>query len=67
MGEGFIDYSSFFAALEEGGFSGSIAYEMCSPLLDGGDLATLDHYARRFLDYMAAFRQSRHAMAGLIP
>lgn len=67
MGEGFIDYSSFFSALEEGGFSGSIAYEMCSPLLDGGDLTTLDHYARRFLDYMAAFRQSRHAMAGLIP
>lgn len=67
MGEGFIDYSSFFSALEDGGFSGSIAYEMCSPLIDGGDLATLDHYARRFLDYMTAFRQSRHAMAGLVP
>jgi sugar phosphate isomerase/epimerase len=54
MGEGFIDYRSFLEALKEGGFKGSIAYEMCSPLLHGGDLATLDRYARRFLEYMAA-------------
>lgn len=54
MGEGFIDYRAFFAALYENGFSGSIAYEMCSPLLHGGDLATLDSYARRFLEYMAS-------------
>lgn len=53
MGEGFIDYRSFLQALRGGGFSGSIAYEMCSPLLHGGDLATLDRYARRFLEYMA--------------
>ncbi len=52
MGEGFIDYASFFTALFEGGFTGSIAYEMCSPLRDGADLATLDRYALRFLDYM---------------
>jgi sugar phosphate isomerase/epimerase len=51
MGEGFIDYRSFMAALRAGGFDGSIAYEMCSPLLHGGDLATLDRYARRFLEY----------------
>jgi sugar phosphate isomerase/epimerase len=54
MGEGFIDYRSFLDALKAGGFSGSIAYEMCSPLLHGGDLATLDRYARRFLEYMSA-------------
>jgi sugar phosphate isomerase/epimerase len=54
MGEGFIDYRSFLEALKEGGFKGSIAYEMCSPLLHGGDLTTLDRYARRFLEYMAA-------------
>jgi sugar phosphate isomerase/epimerase len=53
MGEGFIDYRSFLEALKKGGFTGSIAYEMCSPLLHGGDLATLDRYARRFLEYMA--------------
>lgn len=53
MGEGFIDYRGFFGALREGGFAGSIAYEMCSQLLGGGDLGTLDCYANRFLEYMA--------------
>jgi sugar phosphate isomerase/epimerase len=52
MGEGFIDYAAFFKALRAGGFSGSIAYEMCSPLLHGGDLQTLDRYARRFIEYV---------------
>ena len=52
MGEGFIDYRGFLAALREGGFTGTVAYEMCSPLLHGGDLATLDRYAARFLEYM---------------
>jgi sugar phosphate isomerase/epimerase len=54
MGEGFIDYPGFFAALKEGGFNGTIAYEMCSPLLHGSDMQTLDRYARHFLEYMAA-------------
>lgn len=53
MGEGFIDYESFFAALRDGGFTGTIAYEMCSPLLHGSDMATLDRYARQFLAWMA--------------
>lgn len=52
MGEGFIDYAGFFQGLREGGFSGSVAYEMCSPLIGGGGLENLDRYARRFLDYM---------------
>jgi sugar phosphate isomerase/epimerase len=55
MGEGFIDYRSFFQALEKAGFKGSVAYEMCSPLVDGGDTKTLDRYARRFLEYMAEY------------
>jgi sugar phosphate isomerase/epimerase len=54
MGEGFIDYPAFLAGLRAGGFSGSIAYEMCSPLLHGGDIQTLDRYARRFLTYLRA-------------
>jgi sugar phosphate isomerase/epimerase len=54
MGQGFIDYPAFLAGLREGGFAGSIAYEMCSPLLHGGSLETLDDYARRFLAYMRA-------------
>jgi sugar phosphate isomerase/epimerase len=52
MGEGFIDYRSFFRALREGGFRGSVAYEMCSPLRGGGE-ENLDRCARRFLEYMA--------------
>jgi sugar phosphate isomerase/epimerase len=54
MGQGFIDYRAFFRSLAEAGFNGSVAYEMCSPLIDGGDVATLDRYARTFLEYMSA-------------
>ena len=52
MGEGFIDYKGFFTALRDNGFHGSVAYEMCSPLRDGGRLETLDLYAHRFLEFM---------------
>ena len=52
MGEGFIDYAAFLRGLAEGAPQASVAYEMCSPLLDGGDLKTLDRYATRFLEYM---------------
>ena len=53
MGEGFIDYRGFFRALEEGGFDGSVAYEMCSPLLGGASMENLDRCAARFLEYMS--------------
>ena len=59
MGEGFIDYRGFFTGLTDGGFAGSVAYEMCSPLLHGSSLATLDDYARRFLTYMKEFKAPR--------
>jgi sugar phosphate isomerase/epimerase len=52
MGEGFIDYRSFFAALDEAGYRGAVAYEMCSPLKGGGGEANLDRCARLFLDWM---------------
>ena len=52
MGQGVIDYRQFLAALWEGGFQGSIAYEMCSPLLTGGSMESLDCCARTFLEYM---------------
>jgi sugar phosphate isomerase/epimerase len=52
MGEGFIDYRTFFRTLREAGYDGHVAYEMCSPLRGGGDLDNLDHCARRFLEYM---------------
>jgi sugar phosphate isomerase/epimerase len=50
VGEGIIDYKTFLAALCSQGFDGCVAYEMCSPLRDGNDLATLDRYARSFLE-----------------
>ncbi len=52
MGEGEIDYRGFLRELRQAGFNGSVAYEMCSPLLHGGDMATLDRYATRFLEYV---------------
>jgi len=52
MGQGAIDYRQFLCALREGGFHGSVAYEMCSPLLTGGSLASLDQCAQTFLEYM---------------
>jgi sugar phosphate isomerase/epimerase len=55
MGEGFIDYTGFFTALDDAGFEGSVAYEMCSPLLGGGSIENLDRCAARFLDYMSRF------------
>jgi len=56
MDEGFIDYATFFAALEAGGFDGTVAYEMCSPLRGGGSEANLDTYARKFLEFMSCRR-----------
>ena len=55
LGDGFIDYRSFFATLREVGFQGHVAYEMCSPLRGGGGEANLDHYARRFLETMNGY------------
>jgi sugar phosphate isomerase/epimerase len=52
MGEGFIDYRGFLTALREGGFTGTVGYEMCSPLRDGNSLEVLDKYARRFLEFI---------------
>jgi len=54
MGDGFIDYRSFFAALRDVGYRGAVAYEMCSPLRGGGSEQNLDHYAQRFLKWMRA-------------
>jgi len=52
MGEGFIDYRRFFAALQEANYQGHVAYEMCSPLRGGGGEANLDRCARAFVEYM---------------
>jgi sugar phosphate isomerase/epimerase len=54
MGEGFLDYRTFFRVLRECGYKGHVAYEMCSPLRGGGSEENLDRCARRFLDFMAS-------------
>jgi sugar phosphate isomerase/epimerase len=58
--EGIIDYPAFLGALCEGGFCGTVAYEMCSPLRDGGDIETLDSHARRFVEFLAEVREQAH-------
>jgi len=55
MGEGIIDYETFFNALKEIGYRGYIAYEMCAVLAGGGDIENLDKTARAFLDYVKKF------------
>jgi len=49
VGEGFIDFESFFKGLREGGFEGPVAYEMCSPLRGGGGEDNLDKAAAESL------------------
>ncbi|EDL59609.1 sugar phosphate isomerase/epimerase family protein [Gimesia maris] len=52
FGTGFIDYSSFFHGLKEGGFNGIATYEMCSPVRGGGSLDNLNEYASEYLSWM---------------
>ena len=61
--EGFIDYGAFLNTMRASGFRGSVAYEMCSPLLGGGSIENLDRYARRFVQFMAALRGGTTAAA----
>lgn len=57
MGEGFIDYRSFFTALSKIDYTGSVAYEMCSPLKGGGSLENLDRCAKQFVEFMRSGQQ----------
>ncbi len=56
MGEGFIDYETFFKSLKEIGYQGYIAYEMCEVLEGGGDVENLDKTAKKFIEYVKRFR-----------
>jgi sugar phosphate isomerase/epimerase len=55
IGQGIVDYQTFFNALKEIGYQGYIAYEMCEVLDGGGDTENLDITAKKFLDYMKRF------------
>jgi len=59
--EGFIDYPAFLSALDAGGFVGTVAYEMCSPLQGGGGVDNLDRYASKFVEYMRSLRPTTSA------
>ncbi len=52
MGSGEVDYASFYRGLADGGYSGPIVYEMCSPLSGGPGEANLDAKARGFLSHL---------------
>ena len=55
MGEGIIDYRTWFAALKEIGYQGWVVYEMCEVLDGGGSMENMDETAKAFLDYMKQF------------
>ena len=55
MGQGFVDYETFFESLKEIGYQGYIAYEMCEVLEGGGDVENLDKTAKKFLEYVKGF------------
>lgn len=55
VGEGIIDYETFFNTLKEIGYQGYIAYEMCEVLEGGGDIENLDRTAKKFLEYAKKF------------
>ena len=52
MGDGEMDNVIFLKGLKDGGFDGSVAYEMCSQLRGGGSMENLDYCAKRFLQWM---------------
>ena len=52
FGQGFIDYTTFFRGLRDGGFDGVATYEMCSPLRGGGAIENLDRCAAQYLTWM---------------
>jgi len=54
MGDGDLPNADFLRGLRDGGFDGTVAYEMCSPLRGGGAIENLDFCARRFLEWLDA-------------
>jgi sugar phosphate isomerase/epimerase len=55
VGEGIIDYATFFKTLREVGFQGYVTYEMCSAIRGGGSRENIDLCARRFIRWMRHF------------
>jgi sugar phosphate isomerase/epimerase len=57
IGEGIVDYETYFKALKEIGYRGHIGYEMCAVLKGGGAIENLDKTAKKFLEYMKNLEQ----------
>ncbi|MFC1614737.1 sugar phosphate isomerase/epimerase family protein [Gemmatimonadota bacterium] len=55
LGEGIIDYSTFFNTLKEIGYQGYLGYELCEVLEGGGSIENLDNAARKFLQFVKQF------------
>ncbi len=55
VGEGIIDYATFFGALKEIGFEGYVTYEMCSAIRGGGSQENIDRCAHRFVEWMKPY------------
>ncbi len=55
MGQGIIDYKTWFETLREIGYQGWVVYEMCEVLDGGGSIENLDKTAKIFLEYMRQF------------
>jgi sugar phosphate isomerase/epimerase len=55
MGQGIIDYDTWFKTLKEIGYQGWIVYELCEVLEGGGSIENLDDAARTFLEYMKQY------------
>ncbi len=58
MGEGIIDYKTWFDALKDIGYQGWIVYEMCEVLDGGGSIENLDKTGRKFIEYMQQYKSS---------
>lgn len=52
MSRGEIDYPAFLGGLAEGGYSGWVVYETCSPLIEGASEEVLDAAGMDFISYM---------------
>jgi len=55
IGEGIIDYETYFNTLKEIGYQGYLVYEMCEVLKGGGSIENLDNAAKKFLEYVKRF------------
>lgn len=57
IGEGIVDYETYFKALKEIGYQGYVTYEMCEVLDGGGSIENLDRTAKKFIAYMKDFER----------